>query len=63
MAKTARERLVRLLDDSATTGAFSAGLPAPAHFLHLEVADVGRVRGPLDAGVRQGAVLSAAPGL
>jgi hypothetical protein len=38
MAKTARERLARLLDDSATTGTFSARFLAPAHFLHLEVA-------------------------
>ena len=49
MAKTARERLARLLDDSATTGSFSARLLAPAHFLHLEVTGVGRVSFPVRA--------------
>jgi 2OG-Fe(II) oxygenase superfamily len=49
MAKTARERLARLLDESPTTGAFSARLLAPAHFLHLEVTGVGRVSFPVRA--------------
>jgi hypothetical protein len=49
MAKTARERLARLLDDSATTGAFSARLLAPAHVLHLEVTGVGPVSLPVRA--------------
>ena len=43
MAKTARERLARLLDDSEPTGAFSAQLLAPAHVLQVEVDGVGAV--------------------
>ena len=49
MAKTARERLALLLDDSGPTGAFSAQLTAPTRFLHLDVAGVGRVTLPVRA--------------
>lgn len=49
MAKTARERLARLLGDSEPTGSFSAQLPAPAHSLQLEVSGVGPVRLPVRA--------------
>ena len=49
MAKPARERLARLLDDSEPGGSFSAQLPVPAHFLHLEVTGVGPVILPVRA--------------
>jgi hypothetical protein len=49
MAKTARERLARLLDDSAPGGSFSAQLLAPAHLLRLEVTGVGPVSLPVRA--------------
>jgi hypothetical protein len=49
MAKTARERLALLLDDSGPTGAFSAQRTAPTRFLHLDVASVGRVTLPVRA--------------
>ena len=49
MAKPARERLARLLDDSEPGGSFSAQLPVPAHFLHLEVTGVGPVIIPVRA--------------
>ncbi len=49
MAKTARERLARLLDDSEPPGSFSAQLLAPAHFLRLEVTGVGPVSLPVRA--------------
>jgi 2OG-Fe(II) oxygenase superfamily len=49
MAKTARERLARLLDDSEPAGSFSAQLLAPAHFLRLEVTGVGPVSLPVRA--------------
>ncbi|MGE5289775.1 MAG: 2OG-Fe(II) oxygenase, partial [Micromonosporaceae bacterium] len=49
MAKTARERLARLLDDSEPAGSFSAQLLAPAHFLQLEVTGVGPVSLPVRA--------------
>jgi hypothetical protein len=43
MAKTARERLAQLLEDSEPDGRFSAQLLAPARLLELEVAGVGSV--------------------
>src|SRR4051812_21051473 len=49
MAKTARERLARLLGDSAPTGSFSTQLLAPAQLLQLEVSGVGPVRLPVRA--------------
>jgi len=49
MAKAARERLASLLDDSGSAGSFSAQLAVPAHFLHLDVAGVGRVPLPVRA--------------
>ena len=49
MAKTARERLARLLDDSEPGGSFSAQLLAPAHLLRLEVTGVGPVSLPVRA--------------
>jgi hypothetical protein len=49
MAKTARERLARLLDDSEPTGSVSAQLLAPAHLLQLEVSGVGPVSLPVRA--------------
>ena len=49
MAKTARERLARLLDDSEPTGSFSAQLLAPAHFLRLDVTGAGPVSLPVRA--------------
>src|SRR5215475_5667118 len=49
MAKTARERLARLLGDSEPAGSFSAQLLAPAHLLQLEVSGVGPVRLPVRA--------------
>jgi hypothetical protein len=61
MAKTARERLARLLDDSAMTGSFSARLLAPAHFLHLEVTGVGQVSFPIRAPQAKKLVAAARP--
>ncbi|MGH3787599.1 MAG: 2OG-Fe(II) oxygenase, partial [Pseudonocardiaceae bacterium] len=49
MAKTARERLARLLGDSEPAGSFSAQLLAPAHLLQLEVSGVGPVSLPVRA--------------
>ena len=49
MAKTARERLARLLDDAEPAGSFSAQLPLPAHFLQLEVMGAGLVSLPVRA--------------
>ena len=49
MAKTARERLARLLGDSEPAGSFSAQLLAPAHVLQLEVSGVGPVSLPVRA--------------
>jgi 2OG-Fe(II) oxygenase superfamily len=49
MAKTARERLAWLLDDSEPGGSFSAELLVPAHLLRLEVAGVGLVSLPVRA--------------
>jgi hypothetical protein len=49
MAKTARERLARLLGDLAPGGSFSAQLLAPAHLLRLEVTGVGPVSLPVRA--------------
>ena len=49
MAKTARERLARLLGDSEPGSSFSAQLLAPAHFLRLEVTGVGPVSLPVRA--------------
>ncbi len=49
MAKAARERLARLLDDSEPAGSFSAQLLAPAHFLQLEVTGAGLVSLPVRA--------------
>ncbi|MCE7001820.1 2OG-Fe(II) oxygenase [Kibdelosporangium philippinense] len=49
MAKTARERLARLLGDSEPTGSFSAQLLAQAQLLQLEVSGVGPVSLPVRA--------------
>lgn len=49
MAKTARERLARLLGGSKSVGSFSAQLLAPAHLLQLEVSGVGPVSLPVRA--------------
>jgi hypothetical protein len=49
MAKTARERLARLLGDSKPAGSFSAQLMASAHLLQLEVSGVGPVSLPVRA--------------
>lgn len=49
MAKTARERLARLLGDAEPTGSFSAQLLAPARLLEVEVSGVGPVRLPVRA--------------
>ena len=46
MAKTARERLARLLGDSEPAGLSSAQLLAPTHSLQLEVSGVGPVSLP-----------------
>jgi hypothetical protein len=49
MAKTARDRLARLLGDAEPAGAVSAQMLAPAHLLQLEVSGVGPVSLPVRA--------------
>ncbi len=61
MAKTARERLVRLLGGSGPAGSFSAQLSAPADRLHLEVSGVGPVRLPLRAPLAKKVIAVARP--
>jgi hypothetical protein len=63
MAKTARERLARLLDDSEPAGSFSAQLLAPAHFLRLEVTGVGPVSLPVRASQARKLIAVARPAM
>lgn len=63
MAKTARERLVRLFDDVEPAGSFSALLLAPAHLLELEVSGVGPVRLPVRAPLAKKLVAVARPAM
>ncbi|MQA63556.1 MAG: 2OG-Fe(II) oxygenase [Actinophytocola sp.] len=63
MAKTARERLARLLGDSEPTGSFSAQLLAPAQLLQLEVSGVGPVRLPLRAPLAKKLIAVARPAM
>ena len=63
MAKTARERLARLLDDSEPAGSFSAQLLAPAHFLRLEVTGVGPVSLPVRASQAKKLIAVARPAM
>ncbi|MDN5917313.1 MAG: 2OG-Fe(II) oxygenase, partial [Pseudonocardia sp.] len=63
MAKTARERLARLLDESEPAGSFSAQLPAPAQALQLEVSGVGPVRLPIRAPLAKKLIAAARPAM
>ena len=63
MANTARERLARLLGDSAPAGSFSAELLAPAHLLQLEVSGVGPVHLPVRAPVARKLIAVARPAM
>ncbi|HEX6519570.1 MAG TPA: 2OG-Fe(II) oxygenase [Streptosporangiaceae bacterium] len=63
MAKTARERLARLLDDSGSAGSFSAQLLAPAHFLQLEVTGAGPVSLPVRAAQAKKLIAVARPAM
>ena len=63
MAKTARERLARLLDDSEPAGSFSAQLLAPAHLLRLEVTGVGPVSLPVRASQAKKLIAAARPAM
>lgn len=61
MARSARERLARLLDDTGSGGSFSAQLPAPARLLQLEVSGVGPVHLPLRAPLVKKLIAAAQP--
>ncbi|MGH3459752.1 2OG-Fe(II) oxygenase [Aeromicrobium sp.] len=63
MAKTARERLARLLGDSEPAGSFSAQLLAPAHVLQLEVSGVGPVSLPVRAPLAKKLIAVARPAM
>jgi hypothetical protein len=63
MAKTAREQLAQLLDDSEPAGSFSAQLLAPAHLLQLEVPGVGPVNLPLRAPLAKKLIAVARPAM
>jgi 2OG-Fe(II) oxygenase superfamily len=63
MAKPARERLARLLDDSEPGGSFSAQLLVPAHFLQLEVTGVGPVSLPVRAPQAKKLIAAARPAM
>jgi len=63
MAKMARERLARLLDDSEPGGSFSAQLLVPAHFLRLEVTGVGPVSLPVRAPQAKKLIAAARPAM
>jgi hypothetical protein len=63
MAKTARERLARLLGDSMPAELFSAQLPASAHFLKLEVSGVGPVSLPVRAPLAKKLIAVARPAM
>src|SRR4051812_30023449 len=61
MAKTARERLAQLLEDSGPEGRFCAQLLAPARLLELEVAGVGPVGFPIRVPVAKKLIRVARP--
>ena len=63
MAKTARERLARLLDNSEPAGSFSAQLLASAHLLQLEVSGVGPVSLPVRAPLAKKLIAVARPAM
>jgi hypothetical protein len=63
MAKTARERLAQLFDDSEPAGSFSAQLLAPAHLLELEVSGVGPVGLPVRAPLAKKLIAVARPAM
>jgi hypothetical protein len=64
MAKTARERLARLLGDSEPAGEFSVQLPsAPAHLFQLEVSGVGPVSLPVRAPLAKKLIAVARPAM
>ncbi|MGL5865791.1 MAG: 2OG-Fe(II) oxygenase [Dermatophilaceae bacterium] len=61
MARSARERLARLLDDTGSSGSFSAQVQLPARSLQLEVRGVGPVRLPLRAPQTKKLIAAARP--
>ncbi len=61
MAKTARERLAKLLGGSGPAGSFSAQLSVPADLLRVEVSGVGPVRLPLRAPLTKKLIAVARP--
>ena len=63
MARTARERLARLLGESEPAGSFAAELHVPAHALHLEVSGVGPVRLPVRAPLARKLIAVARPAM
>jgi 2OG-Fe(II) oxygenase superfamily len=63
MARTARERLARLLGDAEAVGSFSAQLLAPAHLLQLDVSGVGPVRLPVRAPLAKKLIAVARPAM
>jgi 2OG-Fe(II) oxygenase superfamily len=63
MAKSAREQLARLLDDSEPAGSFSAQLSASADVLQLAVSGVGPVRLPVRAPVAKKLIAVARPAM
>src|SRR3954449_6737631 len=63
MAKTARERLARLLRDSEQAVSFSAQLLGPAHVLQLEVSGIGPVSLPVRAPLAKKLIAAARPAM
>jgi hypothetical protein len=63
MAKTARERLTQLFDDTEPAGSFSAQLLAPTHLLQLEVPGVGPVHLPVRAPLAKKLIAVARPAM
>src|SRR3954462_649451 len=61
MAKTARERLARLLRDSEQAVSFSAQLLVPPHVLQLEVSGIGPVSLPVRAPLAKKLIATARP--
>jgi 2OG-Fe(II) oxygenase superfamily len=63
MGRAARERLARLLDDTPSSGTFSAQITAPADGLIVEVDGVGAVRSRVGAPLAKKLIAAARPAM